>query len=107
ARIGKGGGYCDLEYGILREEGKVRDSTPILTTVHPLEILPERIGMRPHALPVDSLVTPSDVIATRPTHPRPRGIYWDLLRPIKINAIPVLRKRRKRGAAAAPSPRRI
>ena len=39
ARLGKGGGYCDLEYGLLREEGKVRESTPILTTVHPLQIL--------------------------------------------------------------------
>jgi len=107
ARIGKGGGYCDLEYGILREEGKVRDSTPILTTVHPLQILPDRIGMLPHDLPVDFLVTPTDVIATRPTHPRPRGIYWDLLRPLKINAIPLLRKRLKRGSTGAPSPRRI
>ena len=107
ARLGKGGGYCDLEYGILREEGKVRDSTPILTTIHPLQVLSDRIGMLPHDLPVDFLVTPSDVIATRPTHPRPRGIYWDLLRPIKINAIPLLRKRLKRGAAGAPSPRRI
>src|SRR5437867_10371503 len=26
ARLGKGGGYCDLEYGLLREEGKVRES---------------------------------------------------------------------------------
>jgi 5-formyltetrahydrofolate cyclo-ligase len=107
ARIGKGGGYCDLEYGILREEGKVRDSTPILTTVHPLQILADRIGMLPHDLPVDFLVTPADVVATRPTHPRPRGIYWDLLRPLNINAIPLLRKRLKRGSTGAPSPRRL
>ena len=107
ARLGKGGGYCDLEYGLLREEGKVRESTPILTTVHPLQIVPERIGMLPHDLPVDFLVTPGDVIATRPTHPRPRGIYWDLLRPLNINAIPLLRKRLKRGSTGAPSPRRL
>src|SRR5439155_1688129 len=43
ARLGKGGGYCDLEYGLLREEGKVRESTPILTTVHPLQMVAERI----------------------------------------------------------------
>jgi len=107
ARVGKGGGYCDLEYGILREEGKVRDSTPILTTVHPVQIVGDRIGMLPHDLPVDFLVTPADVVATRPTHPRPRGIYWDLLRPLRINAIPLLRKRLKRGATGNPSPRRI
>lgn len=107
ARVGKGGGYCDLEYGILREEGKIRDSTPILTTIHPLQVLDDRVRMLPHDLPVDFLVTPTDVIATRPTHPRPRGIYWDLLRPIKINTIPVLRKRVRRGATGAPSPRRL
>jgi len=107
ARVGKGGGYCDLEYGLLREEGKVRESTPILTTVHPLQILAERLAMLPHDLPVDFLVTPAEVIATRPAHPRPRGIYWDLLRPLKINAIPLLRKRLKRGATGTPSPRRL
>lgn len=107
ARVGKGGGYCDLEYGLLREEGKVRESTPILTTVHPLQILAERLAMLPHDLPVDFLVTPTEVIATRPAHPRPRGIYWDLLRPLKINAIPLLRKRLKRGATGTPSPRRL
>jgi 5-formyltetrahydrofolate cyclo-ligase len=105
ARIGKGGGYCDLEYGLLREEGKVRESTPILTTVHPLQILAQRIAMLPHDLPVDFLVTPDEVVATRPAHPRPRGIYWDLLRAVKINAIPLLRKRVRRDASGA-SPRR-
>lgn len=107
ARIGKGGGFCDLEYGLLREEGKVRESTPILTTVHPLQIVGDRVAMLPHDLPVDFLVTPSEVIATRPVHPRPRGIYWDLLRPLRINAIPLLRKRLKRGLTGAPTPRRL
>lgn len=107
ARVGKGGGYCDLEYGLLREEGKVRESTPILTTVHPFQLLTDRIPMLPHDLPVDFLVTPTEVIATRPAHPRPRGIYWDLLRTLRINAIPLLRKRLKRGASGAPSPRRL
>ena len=106
-RLGKGGGYCDLEYGLLREEGKVRESTPILTTVHPLQVVAERITMLPHDLPVDFLVTPSEVIATRPAHPRPRGIYWDLLRPLKINTIPLLRKRLRRGGTGTGSPRRL
>jgi len=107
ARIGKGGGYCDLEYGLLREAGKVRDSTPILTTVHAFQVVAERIAMLPHDLPVDFLVTPTEVIATRPAHPRPRGIYWDLLRPLRINAIPLLRKQLRRGSAGTPSPRRL
>jgi 5-formyltetrahydrofolate cyclo-ligase len=106
ARVGKGGGYGDLEYGLLRDEGKVRESTPIVTTVHPLQIVSDRLPMLPHDLPVDFLVTPSEVVATRPAHPRPRGLYWDLLRPIRINAIPLLRKRLQRTAAGA-TPRRL
>ncbi len=85
----------------------MRESTPILTTVHPLQMVAERITMLPHDLPVDFLVTPTEVVATRPAHPRPRGIYWDLLRPLKINAIPLLRKRMKRGGTGTPSPRRL
>jgi len=106
ARVGKGGGYSDLEYGLLREEGKVRESTPVVTTVHPLQIVGDRLPMLPHDLPVDFLVTPGEVIATRPAHPRPRGLYWDLLRPIRINAIPLLRKRFHRVTSGA-SPRRL
>jgi 5-formyltetrahydrofolate cyclo-ligase len=106
-RVGKGGGYTDLEYALLREEGKVRESTPIVTTVHPLQIISERVAMLPHDIPVDFLVTPTEVIATRPGHARPRGIYWDLLRPLKINTIPLLRKRLKRDGTGTPSPRRL
>lgn len=62
ARVGKGGGYGDLEYGILREEGKIRESTAILTTLHPLQVVSERISMLPHDVPVDFLVTPDEVI---------------------------------------------
>ncbi len=59
------------------------------------------------ATPEGVLITPQEVVATRAAHPRPRGIYWDLLRPLKINAIPLLRKRMRRGGAGTPSPRRL
>ena len=36
ARIGKGGGFSDLEYALLAETGKVSDKTVIVTTVHPI-----------------------------------------------------------------------
>ena len=97
ARLGKGGGFSDLEYGLLREEGKVRELTPIVTTIHPLQLILHKIPMFPHDLPVDFVITPTEVIATRAVYPRPRGIYWDLLREIKINAIPILRKRLRQG----------
>ena len=40
ARVGKGGGFSDLEYGLLVENGRVGSRTPIVTTVHPVQVLP-------------------------------------------------------------------
>jgi 5-formyltetrahydrofolate cyclo-ligase len=106
ARLGIGGGYCDLEYALLRKDGRVREYTPILTTVHPLQVVEERIPMRGHDLPVDFLVTPEQVIAAPSLHPRPRGIIWDLLEEEKIRSIPALRRGR-REVRGAPTPRQL
>jgi 5-formyltetrahydrofolate cyclo-ligase len=104
-RVGKGGGFADLEYAILREEGKIKEATPVVTTVHPLQIVTEKVAMLAHDIPLDFLVTPFEVVATRPAYPRPRGIYWDLLKPARIEAIPALRKRLKQGTQDVPSRR--
>ncbi len=104
-RVGKGGGYADLEYALLREEGKIKETTPVVTTVHPLQIVSEKVAMLAHDIPLDFLVTPFEVVATRPAYPRPRGIYWDLLKAAKIDAIPPLRKRLKQGGTDLPSRR--
>ena len=58
ARIGKGGGYSDLEYAIAIELGLVTHETPIVTTVHPLQIVTARIPLEPHDIPVDFIITP-------------------------------------------------
>ncbi|MBP1690071.1 MAG: 5-formyltetrahydrofolate cyclo-ligase [Deltaproteobacteria bacterium] len=104
-RVGKGGGYVDLEYALLREEGKLKETTPIVTTVHPLQIVTEKVAMLAHDIPLDFLVTPFEVVATRPAFPRPRGIYWDLLKTARIEAIPSLRKRLKQASPDVPSRR--
>ena len=39
ARLGKGGGFADLEYALLREAGKISARTPIVSTVHPSQVL--------------------------------------------------------------------
>ena len=39
ARVGKGGGYSDLEYGILIDAGKIDNHTTVATTVHPTQVL--------------------------------------------------------------------
>ncbi len=106
ARLGRGGGYGDLEYALLRTEGKIREYTPILTTVHPLQIVDERLPMRGHDIPVDFVVTPDQVIAAPSLHPRPRGVIWEILHEDKIQSIPLLRKGR-RDVRGAPTPRRL
>ena len=92
ARLGKGGGYSDLEYALLREHGLVRERTVIATTVHPSQI--RRAGtipMRDHDVSLDLLGTPTGVIACDRAFKRPKGIEWSILDEDKRSAIPVLR----------------
>ena len=92
ARIGKGGGFSDLEYALLAETGTVSDRTMVATTVHPIQILREHLMMTDHDLPVDLIVTPRAGIDVERVHDRPRGILWDHLQPPQIHEIPVLER---------------
>lgn len=94
ARLGKGGGYSDLEYGIARQLDLLGPSTAVVTTVHPLQLVSDEIEMLVHDIPVDYVVTPEEVIATGHQYERPEGIYWDLLPDEKLRDIPVLRQLR-------------
>ena len=76
ARVGKGGGFSDLEYGLLIEEGLIDDHTIVATTVHPIQILREHLPLTAHDLPVDMIATPRAVIELERQYDRPRGILW-------------------------------
>lgn len=78
-RIGKGEGYSDLEYAILREFDLVRPSTPVATTIHELQLLEERLEPEPHDVPVDVIGTPERAVETTPRFDPPAGIDWSLL----------------------------
>jgi 5-formyltetrahydrofolate cyclo-ligase len=95
ARIGKGGGYSDLEYGLARQSRLLRSTTPIVTTVHDLQVLDEDLPVLAHDIPVDYIVTPTTLIETRTTLARPKGIYWDDLPEEKLAAIPYLKQLRE------------
>jgi 5-formyltetrahydrofolate cyclo-ligase len=90
-RVGKGGGFSDLELALLTERGLVTDRTGIATTVHPLQVLDEELPESEHDFRVDVIVTPDEVIRV-PTRCRKRspGILWDHLDADKREAIPVL-----------------
>ena len=98
ARVGKGGGFSDLEYALLVEVGRVGPRTPIVTTVHPVQILPESIEMRPHDIPVDVVVTPEGVMALHSAFRRPAGLYREALTAETIAEVPVLERVLRQGA---------
>ena len=89
ARVGKGGGFSDLEFALLVERGLVGPQTTIATTVHPLQVLDEPLPETEHDFRVDLIVTPEEVISVR-ERKRPPGILWDHLGAEKVAAVPVL-----------------
>jgi 5-formyltetrahydrofolate cyclo-ligase len=92
ARLGKGGGFSDLELAVAAQAGLVDARTVVVTTVHELQVL--ATGVIPtsaHDIRVDVIVTPERVLHC----PRPRGwslpeLRWDELTEEKIAAIPLL-----------------
>jgi 5-formyltetrahydrofolate cyclo-ligase len=93
ARVGKGGGYSDLEFALLTEGKKIGSQTPIITSVHPLQIVSDQIPMTEHDIPLTAIITPQEVIEVQSRFARPKKIYWKLLPQEKIDEIPVLAAR--------------
>lgn len=89
-RVGKGGGFSDLEFALLVEAELITDDTTLATTVHPLQVLDEELPETDHDFRVNRIVTPDEVITCRRTR-RPPGILWDHLDDDKIGAIPALK----------------
>jgi 5-formyltetrahydrofolate cyclo-ligase len=94
ARLGKGGGFSDLEYAIGWEAGLIGGSTIIATTVHEAQVLEAgRIPVTDHDFRLDLIVTPDRIITCRRAGRKPRpapSIHWDELTEGKIAAIPLL-----------------
>ena len=97
ARVGKGGGYSDLEFALARALGAVDEGTPVLTTVHDRQVVRTAIPMTAHDVPVDLVVTPRRVLRTRHRRRKPEGIEWSELTEDQIGAMPVLRHLRGDG----------
>jgi 5-formyltetrahydrofolate cyclo-ligase len=102
ARLGKGGGFSDLEYALAWEAGLIGPRTVIATTVHPVQVLAEgRIPVTAHDFLVDLIVIPERLIRCRRRsgrRPRP-GIRWDELTSDKIQSIPLLSRLRAGSAS--------
>ena len=95
ARVGKGGGFSDLEFALLVEAGLIGPGTVVATTVHPLQLLEEALPETDHDFRLDLIVAGEEVI-TCPRTRRPQGILWEHLDAAKIAAIPALATRAPR-----------
>jgi 5-formyltetrahydrofolate cyclo-ligase len=97
ARLGKGGGFADLEFALAGAAGLIGADTLVVTTVHELQVQPAgAIPTTAHDVPVDLVVTPERIIDCRDRRgPRPTGgIRWQELTDEKVDAIPLLRSLR-------------
>jgi 5-formyltetrahydrofolate cyclo-ligase len=92
ARLGKGGGFSDLEYALLSEAARIDRRTVVATTVHPIQIVRENLLMTGHDIPVNLVATPRAVIEVDGAYKRPAGVLWDHLQPPQIHEIPVLER---------------
>jgi len=91
ARIGKGGGYSEIECGVLRELNLIDEKTPIATTVHEVQVL-GKIPIEEHDIPIDIIITPKRIIETKTRYSRPKGIFWEKVTEKMLQDIPVLKE---------------
>src|SRR5262249_13246288 len=61
-RVGKGGGYSDLEYAIGRQVGAIDEKTVVATTVHPIQVLDGELPVTAHDLFLDLILTAEETI---------------------------------------------
>lgn len=94
-RLGKSEGYAEIEWAIAYEEGKVDQQTPVITTVHDLQVIDEEFDVMPYDLPVDYIFTPTRYFRTERERPKPERIYWEYLPKKKLAEIPLLMERFK------------
>lgn len=96
ARLGKGGGYSDLEYALAGEAGLIGPTTIVATTVHDLQVRPAgAVPTVDHDARLDLVVTPTRLIEIARRGRRPGGrLRWEELSDDKIAAIPLLARLR-------------
>lgn len=99
-RTGKGAGFADLETAIFRELGTISDATPVVTTVHSYQLVPDGdVVVEAHDSPLDMVATEMELIRTGNRERRPPGVDWDRVRPDQFENIPFLANLRDRMVA--------
>jgi 5-formyltetrahydrofolate cyclo-ligase len=91
-RLGKGHGYFDLEWAMLREAGASGPTTPVVVVVHDCQLVEERIPADVFDVIGDVIVTPSGTLRVDRQAPQPGGIVWNRTDPSLVAAIPPLQE---------------
>ncbi|MGN7175700.1 5-formyltetrahydrofolate cyclo-ligase [Cytobacillus sp. SAFR-174] len=89
-RVGKGEGYADREYAIIRELGN--PEIPVIGTVNSAQVTEADIPRDPYDMTVDWIATEKELIKTNTPYPKPAGIQWDLVTEKEMEEMPVLRE---------------
>lgn len=90
-RAGKGAGYSDIEFAILRELG--HDAAPVATTVNDVQIV-GAFPIESNDLPLTLIATPTQTIRMDKSLPPPSCIEWDRLTDQDLEDMPVLHELR-------------
>lgn len=99
ARLGKGGGFADLEFALAAEAGLVNPETPVVTTVHELQVRDAgEIPVAEHDVRLDLVVTPDGTLPCRRGRRDAPGIRWSELTEDKIAGIPLLAELQRDGS---------
>lgn len=94
-RFGKGHGFFDLEWAMMREIGVVTEDTPVVAVAHDCQVLDVDLDPQPHDTVVDYIVTPTQTITIPRTYQKPVGINWDILSKEMVDTIPPLQELRR------------
>jgi 5-formyltetrahydrofolate cyclo-ligase len=86
-RCGKGEGYSDLEFAILRELG--HPPVPVATTVHDLQVVAS-VPRDPTDQPLSVIATPTRTILIKRPGAAPMGIDWKRLSAEDLEHMPIL-----------------
>ena len=88
-RVGKGEGYAELEFAVLRTLGRISPDVTIATTVHDQQLV-DSIPREAFDVPLDLICTPTRTIRVNRQSPRPDGVLWDKLPEDRRKEMPIL-----------------
>ena len=89
-RLGKGEGYADREYAIVRELGN--PPVPIVTSIHSTQLVHEDIPRDTYDLTVDWISTEEGITKTNTPYEKPNGVEWDHVSDEEMEEMPVLKE---------------